>query len=409
MKQFSVKLGLDNIANFLNYLGNPQKSLKAFHIAGSNGKGSTASFVASILMEAGYKTGLYTSPHLVRYNERIRINGKMIPDDFLMNFIELHESYIRENEPTFFEITTAIAFEYFRQNNVDYAVIETGLGGRLDATNVLDPIAVIITSISNEHSRILGDSIEKIAAEKAGIIKSSAPVYLGKMTKSAEEVINLKCEEMEAKLFRFTDYFESFVDFGLVDIGNETLHIYDTPLAGMHQVRNAGLAVKAVVGKFPNIKFSDIFEGIKNVIPNSGLQCRYEVYSEKPKIIFDAAHNIEGINSFIETFKKKYANYDRRILVTGMMNDKDIAGMLGKLKPFFTEFYFTAIPNERSETPENVRKTAASLDINGCILEKTSQFIERQKLDKGNSCTVVLGSIYLLGEIKKNLISEKIT
>ena len=186
---FGMKFGLENIRKFLQVLGNPQNNLKCFHIAGSNGKGSTASFIASILQTAGFKTGLYTSPHFVRFNERIRINGEEIDDEYIASFYDKHELFINENKLTFFEVTTALAFTYFSEKKVNYAVIETGLGGRLDATNVLKPLAVVLTSISLEHTQHLGNTIEKIATEKAAIIKPKTKVFLGILPGKADEII----------------------------------------------------------------------------------------------------------------------------------------------------------------------------------------------------------------------------
>ncbi|MCK7522792.1 MAG: Mur ligase family protein [Ignavibacteriales bacterium] len=182
---FGIKLGLENTIGFLNHLGNPQQALKTIHIAGSNGKGSTSSFIASILQEFGFKIGLYTSPHFVKFNERVVINGKQIEDEYVSSFISDNEKYIDEHELTFFEVTTAMAFQYFKDMNTDYCVIETGLGGRLDSTNVLNPLAVVITSISLEHTNVLGDTIEQIAAEKAAIIKNGSKVFIGMLKKEA--------------------------------------------------------------------------------------------------------------------------------------------------------------------------------------------------------------------------------
>ena len=198
---FGMKLGLDNIKNFLDHIGNPQDRLKVIHIAGSNGKGSTAAFLSSILQELGNKVGLYTSPHFVRYNERIKINGIEIPDVYVAGFVEKYDKFIEEHKLTFFEVTTAIAFQYFSDENVDYAVVETGLGGRLDATNVLNPLAVVITSISLEHTHILGDTIEKIAGEKAGIIKPGVPVFTGLLLPEALKIIEDTCQKLMAVSF----------------------------------------------------------------------------------------------------------------------------------------------------------------------------------------------------------------
>jgi dihydrofolate synthase/folylpolyglutamate synthase len=179
LHKFGIKLGLENTIGFLNHLGNPQQKLKTIHIAGSNGKGSTSSFIASILQEYEYKIGLYTSPHFVKFNERVVINGKQIEDEYIATFVSDNESYIDEHQLTFFEVTTVLAFQYFKDMNTDYCVIETGLGGRLDSTNVLNPLATVITSISLEHTNVLGNTIEQIAAEKSAIIKSNSKVFIG--------------------------------------------------------------------------------------------------------------------------------------------------------------------------------------------------------------------------------------
>ena len=189
---FGIKLGLENTINFLAHLGNPQKQLKTIHVAGSNGKGSTSSFIASILQETEYKTGLYTSPHFVKFNERIVINGRQIDDEYIAGFVSENEKYIDDNQLTFFEVTTAMAFKYFLEEETDICVIETGLGGRLDATNVLNSLAVVITTISLEHTNVLGNTLSEIATEKSAIIKNGVNVFTGKLKDEAFEVINQK-------------------------------------------------------------------------------------------------------------------------------------------------------------------------------------------------------------------------
>src|ERR1035437_8288518 len=206
LHSFGIKLGLDNIKSFLNQTVNPYEKIKMFHVAGSNGKGSTSSFLASILMEYDYKVGLYTSPHFVKFNERIKVNGAEISNDSIASFIDKYEKLIDDLHITFFEVTTAMTFEYFQTKKVDYAVIETGLGGRLDATNVINSVASVITSISLEHTKILGYTIEEIAGEKAGIIKRGVPVFVGKLPFKAIETIEKKCLEFNSDLFKIIDY-----------------------------------------------------------------------------------------------------------------------------------------------------------------------------------------------------------
>ncbi|MEW6653793.1 MAG: Mur ligase family protein, partial [Bacteroidota bacterium] len=246
LRQFGIKLGLENILNLLNQIGSPHKKLKCFHVAGSNGKGSTSSFIASILMEHGYSVGLYTSPHFVRFNERIKINGKEIADDVIVDFVTKLENFIDKSNPTFFEITTALAFKYFEEQKVDYAVIETGLGGRLDATNVIEPVASIITSISLEHTAYLGDTIEQIAFEKAGIIKMGKPVFVGRVPPQAMDVIEKKASEKGSLFFAFPKFTFLTSDTAITQTPFGKFSIYETPLKGNHQLINASLAVKAI-------------------------------------------------------------------------------------------------------------------------------------------------------------------
>ncbi|MGD1005886.1 MAG: folylpolyglutamate synthase/dihydrofolate synthase family protein [Ignavibacteriaceae bacterium] len=400
---FGIKLSLDNITRFLEYLGNPQKQLKTFHIAGSNGKGSTASFIASILMEFGYKVGLYTSPHFVRFNERIQINSSQIPDDYLAKFINDYSDYIEENKLTFFEVTTAVAFKYFYENNVDYAVIETGLGGRLDATNVLNPLAVLITSISLEHTAILGTTIKDIAGEKAGIIKNNSQVFIGRLPGDAENVIDEKCRETNSKLFKIEDY--AIIKGNDLELYTEEIEFDDwsMPLKGQYQKFNAALAGLAVSKVLLKDDLMTISKGIKNVIKNTGLQGRFEYYSTKPDIIFDSAHNPEGIDNFLSEFKSDMSKYSKRVLLFGVMKDKSIKGMLSNLSNFFDEIHITQVNIERSSKIEDLHNIAEDLNIEIISEPDPVEFVKKFKEQASNNCLVVLGSMYLVGEIKSAL------
>ncbi len=400
MHQFGIKLGLDNINNLLEQLGSPHKNLKSFHVAGSNGKGSTASFIASILMEAGYKVGLYTSPHFVKFNERIRINGAMIEDEYISGFINQIDHYIRENSPTFFEVTTALAFNYFYDRKVDYAVIETGLGGRLDATNVLKPLASIITSISLEHTEHLGNTIEKIAFEKAGIIKKNSPVFIGKMDQQAVDVIKMKAAELRSSFLDIKNFVNLENDRAIVNLDNGTYSIYSTPLRGNHQLLNSSLALKTV-NKILGIESGNLISnGIKNVIKNTGIEGRYEVISQNPKIILDSAHNLEGVEVFLNEFSKEFNQYSERFLIFGAMRDKSISGMLSLLSPYFTKIYLTYVQINRAATIEELTSITNQKGIETEALLDPADFINNYLIKAQNSCLVVLGSMYLLGEIK---------
>ena len=403
LHQFGIKLGLENTINLLRHLGNPHKNLKCFHVAGSNGKGSTSSFIASILMEAGFRTGLYTSPHLVKFNERIRINGIMIEDDYVVNFMNSIEDYIAEHEVTFFELTTAMAFKYFYDMNAEYCVIETGLGGRLDSTNIINPLISIITTISLEHTNILGNTIEEIASEKGGIIKENIPVILGLLPDEALKVLVTKSKDLSAPVYQLKNYLvqrDNSVSLNL----DEIIHLYSLPLKGYHQLINASLAISSLKLIKKNISNDKIFKGLKNVINNSGIQGRFEIYSHAPLIIFDSAHNIEGVQSFINEYKKlKIPKTDSKI-VFAVMKDKDYYTMLNMLTDYFNYFYFSTVDYERAEDPAKLKKITDNMGVASEITYKPENIINNHRIKEKNSL-VILGSIYFLGEIKNKLLT----
>jgi len=400
---FGIKLGLDNIQKFLNKIGNPQSKLKTIHIAGSNGKGSTASFIASILMEDGCKVGLYTSPHFVKFNERISINGKYIPDDFIANFIDKHQKYIDEYQLTFFEVTTAMAFEYFVFSDVDYAIIETGLGGRLDATNVLDPLACVITSISLEHTNVLGNKIAGIAYEKGEIIKKGSKTFIGLLPEEAIKVIEKKCLSVKSPLFCLEEYIIEKNEH--IELYTEELEFdnWEVPLLGRHQKYNAALASLCVAKTFDIDDPSVITDGIKNVVKNTKLQGRYEIISNKPRIILDSAHNPEGIDCLINQFKKEKNNYKVSSLLFGAMRDKNIDEMLLLVKDSFTNIYFYEINYERAASIGLLTERAEKRGIKFSVVKNLDEFIKQQLHGDKENCLVVAGSMYLLGEIKSFL------
>ncbi len=403
LHQFNIKLGLENISSFLAKIGDPQKRLKTFHIAGSNGKGSTAAFTSSILQELGYKTGLYTSPHFVRFNERVKINGMEIPDIFIAGFISHFEKLIDELQLTFFEVTTALAFQYFAENKVDYAVIETGLGGRLDATNVLTPCAVIITTVSREHTAILGDTIAKIAYEKAGIIKKNAKVFTGRLPEQAEEVVRQKCTELGNELFMIDDY--TLNKGEMLELYTEELELDDwrMPLKGTYQKYNAALSALAVIKTLNVTNLHPIEHGIKRVISNTGIQGRYEYYRKGPDIIFDSAHNPESFSNFISEFNKDN-RYRKKVLLFGVMKDKDVDEMLGLAAKNFDEIHITRARYERALPVEELSNKAEKLNIKTIIENNPSEFVKEFERREQNECLVVSGSMYLLGDIKSDLL-----
>jgi dihydrofolate synthase/folylpolyglutamate synthase len=403
LRQMGVKLGLENIKHLLAHLGNPQNGFKSIHVAGSNGKGSTASFIASILMEAGFRVGLFTSPHYVEFNERIKIDGVKISNEYIAGFIEHLSDYLKNSEITFFEISTALGFKYFNDNKVDVAVIETGLGGRLDATNTINPIASVITSISLEHTKILGDTIEKIAYEKAGIIKNNIPVFIGDMPFVAGKVLNDIADERHCQFFCFDENCKKISNYIKVPIGSKSIKIYKTPLRGYHQIKNAALAI-LTVNKVMDINDSSILiEGINRIVGNLSVEGRYEIYSEFPKIIFDSAHNPEGMQSFIDEFELEKNNYKERIAVFGAMSDKNLEEMFKIFSPHFTKIYITAIDIERAASVSELKKIAEQNNINTEPIANTADLIKEFGNSKQNNCLVVFGSIYLLGEVKSQI------
>jgi dihydrofolate synthase/folylpolyglutamate synthase len=406
---FGVKLGLDNINHFLTLLGKPHTKIKTIHIAGSNGKGSTAAFIASILQEMKFKVGLYTSPHFSRFNERIKINGHEIPDERIAQFINVYERNIDLFKLTFFEATTGLAFKYFYDEKVDYAVIETGLGGRLDATNLITPLTAIITSISLEHTEILGDSIEKITEEKAGIIKDGIKVFIGKLPEEAELLIEKKCLEKNCQFFDLKDYI--IEKNSSLELYTEELELDDwtMPLKGKYQKYNAALAALVVSKVLDTDNFRAIEHGIKNVIKNTGLQGRYEFFNTKPDIIFDSAHNTEGIINFLTEFNKDRTKYSHSTLLFGVMKDKAIKEMLSLLRNSFDEIVITDIDYERACRIPDLAAIANSINLNVNSAINPSEFVTNFRDEDPSRCLVVLGSMYLLGTIKADLEKIKIS
>lgn len=403
MHQFDIKLGLERIEKLLELIGNPHFGLKYIHVAGSNGKGSTSSFIASILYEAGFNVGLYTSPHLVKFNERIRINGIEISDEYISGFINSIEHLIDRLKPTFFEITTALAFKYFNDKNPDYIVLETGLGGRLDATNVITPVASVITSISLEHTNILGNSLREIAFEKAGIIKKKIPLFTADIHPEAAGVISERASNLNSPEFRFKDFVKSGQGSLQISLKNRPFNLYKTGLTGFHQLSNSALALKTVN---ESIGISDpavLSNGLMNVVKNSGIQGRYEILEKNPKVIFDAAHNVEGVSAFVKVFEKEYRLYQNRELIFGVMRDKDLQSMLLLLRNYFDTIYAVETGYERAATISEIIESGKGLGLKIKPLDNPSQYIEQFRIERKGDCLVVLGSIYLLGQLKSKM------
>ena len=344
----AYKADLNNTIEIINYLDNPQDSFKSIHIAGTNGKGSTSHSLASVFQEAGYKTGLYTSPHLRDFRERIRINGVMIPENEVVDFIEKHKNKLEELELSFFEMTVAMAFDYFRKEKVDIAIIEVGMGGRLDSTNVINPELCVITNISLDHVKFLGEDETHIAAEKAGIIKQETPVVIGETQENCKHVFINTAKEKNSPIF-FADqimdckkdntYSVEYQKFDIYKNCNLYLKDLKYPLLGNYQKKNLATVICAldILKKSFNIDNTHIINGLYNVVTNTGLMGRWQVINSNPLAIADTGHNVAGINEVNRQLAE--TKYNKLHFVLSVVNDKDIDGIL-QLLPKDAEYYF---------------------------------------------------------------------
>ncbi|MEO9892849.1 folylpolyglutamate synthase/dihydrofolate synthase family protein [Aurantibacter sp.] len=319
---FNAKL--DKSISLASFLGNPEHKFKSVHVAGTNGKGSSSHMLASILQAAGYKTGLYTSPHLNDFRERIRINGKPAEKDFVVDFIAKHKEYLQGNQLSFFEMTVGMAFDYFAENSVDIAIIEVGLGGRLDSTNIIIPEVSLITNIGLDHVDMLGDTLEKIAIEKAGIIKEGVPVVISEFQEEIAKIFHTISKERNAEII-FADKI----------INKE----YKTSLLGSYQIKNIK-GVVATIKKLDGFEISEthIEKGLANVVENTGLLGRWQVLDENPMVICDTAHNKEGLSEVLVQLKQQ--KFNKLHIVLGFVKDKNLDFIL-PLFPKDADYYFT--------------------------------------------------------------------
>ncbi|MBI1810618.1 MAG: bifunctional folylpolyglutamate synthase/dihydrofolate synthase [Nitrospirae bacterium] len=356
LQKHGIKLGLDNTVRLLSLLGNPQEKFHSIHVAGTNGKGSTSAMIASILQTAGFKTGLFTSPHLVSFTERIRVNNEEITESDVVSLAEEIRFKIQDSRfkmtPTFFEFITAMGLLYFKRKNIDWAVVETGMGGRLDATNVLLPEAAVITSINYDHSEFLGNTISAIAEEKAGIIKDGVPVITSAQEPSVMDAIKKKTEEKNAGLFIYGRDFSAAIKAedtsGSVFNYNGGNNFEDLAISlpGRHQVLNAALALKTieVISQKPLPNTSRLNpDTIRAGLGNIKWQGRLEFVSKEPPILIDGAHNPSAAKILADSLKEIFfKKYRRIILVAGVMSDKDIRGIMAPLLPLAAEIILTA-------------------------------------------------------------------
>ena len=403
LRRFGIILGLATIRSILNALGDPQNNFYSIHVAGTNGKGSVAAALSSILQQSGYRVGLYTSPHLVRFNERICINNRQISNDAVVkSYQAVQKAHLGNRTPTFFELTTAMAFYEFARRRVDWAVIETGMGGRLDATNVIDPVISIITNVSMEHRAYLGNTLARIAREKAGIIKQATPVVTAIKQRQAKSVIQRIAGKKSAPLYMLGKNFKvrrqpagGFSYYGI----ENTWHDMHTALQGHYQVENAALAIAAC--ELLNKNHTSISQqSIRDGLTKTSWPGRLEIVSEHPMIILDGAHNLMAARELAKFLGNNLAQ--RSItLVVGILDDKPYQSMLKSLLPVCSRVIVTRAKTGRALDPlrlfETAKKTLSDVRIVSDVAQAFKQAVAEADF---NDVICIAGSLYVVGETK---------
>lgn len=404
----AYKADLNNTIAICKALGNPEKKIKCVHVAGTNGKGSSSHMLAAILQQAGYKTGLYTSPHLVDFRERIKINGKEIPKTEVVKFVEENKTAFENIEPSFFEWTVGLAFDYFAKQEVDVAVIEVGLGGRLDSTNVINPVACLITNIGFDHMNLLGNTLPLIAGEKAGIIKAKVPVTISQTQLEVISVFNNKAKDLKAPI-EFADknykvisykHENSYLTIELLHKKNNTKHSYQLDLQGSYQIKN----LMGVLNTIENLKDEGfliedpmIQKALSQVQKITGLQGRWQVIQSKPLVIADTGHNQDGIKEVLENLKRY--SYKKLHFVLGVVNDKDISTIL-KMLPKDAIYYFCKASIPRALDEKELSVQAKKMGLNGKTFKTVPEaLMAAKKQAKLSDLVFVGGSTFTVADI----------
>lgn len=403
------KEGLSTTIALDNHLGNPHKKFRTIHIAGTNGKGSTSHTLAAILMECGYKVGLYTSPHLIDFRERIKVNGVMASEKYIIDFVEKHKEFFEPLQPSFFELTTAMAFNYFAEQNVDVAIIEVGLGGRLDCTNIITPELSIITNISLDHTQFLGTSLAAIAKEKAGIIKPGITAVIGETTPETKAVFIEQANKANTEII-FAEEECLLIQATPIANGYEyqtfIFGTFNGELAGCYQIKNCNTllsALKQLQTKGFAITSDAIRKGFTNVCKLTGFMGRWQQISESPRTVCDAGHNIGGIKYVVEQLAKEKCDTLR--IVFGMVSDKDITTVLSMM-PKNALYYFTQASIKRAMPAEELKEKASVYGLEGSYYSSVKEALQKAKEESnendfifvGGSCFIVAD---LLATIKK--------
>lgn len=383
--KIAYKSDLTNTLLLSDHLNNPHQDFKSIHVAGTNGKGSISHMLASIFQEAGYKVGLYTSPHLKDFRERIKINGKVVSEQFVIEFINKNKSFFETHNLSFFEMTVGMAFDYFSDQNVDIAIIEVGLGGRLDSTNIITPLVSVITNIGLDHTQFLGNTLQAIAFEKAGIIKPNIPVVIGETQTETKPVFIEVAKKNNADI--------SFAD-------QEVYETFESDLKGNYQIHNIKTVIQTLK-KIPKNKFKipneHIKSGLCNVIKNTGLRGRWEVLQLHPKVICDTAHNKEGLSYIMKQLAEE--NYQNLHLVFGVVNDKDLNSIL-PLMPKKATYYFCKPNIERGLDAEQLKQIFNDFGLVGNSYSSVNQALFNAKKNaQPNDLIYIGGSTFVVAEI----------
>lgn len=407
----AYKDNLNNTIAFDDYLGHPHTRYKTIHVAGTNGKGSVSHLIASILMDAGYKTGLYTSPHLVDFRERIRVNGKMISKRAVTGFVNKHTDFMRALKPSFFEMTVAMAFDYFAKEEVDIAVIEVGLGGRLDSTNIITPVLSVITNIGHDHMDLLGNSLEKVAKEKAGIIKKEVPVVISETSVDSKEVFKLRAGESNSEICFADMKFKCILDdfnyvngirtFTIIDLLSNGKTSGELPLGGDYQAKNLQAVFQSftILKRYLNVTVENILNGIRNVVTSTSLLGRWQIIGKKPLIICDTGHNREGLEFTLRQvirIPKSGLHF-----VIGFVSDKDIGSVL-PIFPANAAYYFTKASVPRALDEAVLMAEALKSGLRGDCYSDVKSAIRAARLNSEDDDLIYIGgSTFIVADALK--------
>jgi dihydrofolate synthase/folylpolyglutamate synthase len=382
----AYKKDLTNVHVLMDYLGHPERQLQCIHVAGTNGKGSCSHMLASVLQEAGFKVGLYTSPHLKDFRERIKINGQMVSEAFVCDFVNQHQSFFEANDMSFFEMSVGLAFDYFTKEKIDIAIIEVGMGGRLDATNIISPLVSVITNIGLDHTQFLGNTLTAIAAEKAGIIKSNIPVVIGEYTSETQPVFLATAKAIQSPLYFASDLIAT---------------AYPSDLIGDYQIHNKKTVLQTLTVLNHNTAFKttekDWEKGLAQVVKNTGLEGRWQQLGAAPKIICDTAHNTHGLSIVLNQIQKE--PFDQLHFVLGVVNDKDLDEVL-PLFPKNAIYYFCKPNIPRGLEAAILAQKATQYGLNGKIYNSVSAAYENAKQNaQPTDFIYVGGSTFVVAEI----------